>query len=223
MKILLAEDNAVTRLVFAATLREAAHEVIAVEDGAEAWSAFERDPVPMVILDWLMPKLDGLSVCRRIRESEAGRDTFILVVTGRNMADDVAEALASGADDYVGKPVTPAFLRARLTIAERRIAQNLARRRAEDALARAQWLAGIGQTSLAVQHEVNNPLTTLLAEAELLAGDCDLNEAQRVQVRTVAEQARRIALVVRQLARLDDPRTIEYIRGARMLDLSTKR
>lgn len=222
MKILLAEDDAVTRLMLAAALREASHEVVAVEDGALAWAAFDRESFSMVILDWLMPQLDGLTVCRRIRASEAGRDTFILVITGRSTADDVAEALVAGADDYVAKPVTPAFLRARLTIAERRIEQNLARRRAEDGLARAQWLAGIGQTSLALQHEINNPLMTLLSEAGLLAGDRELNEAQRLQVQTIAEQARRISQVIRQLARLDDPRTIEYIRGARMLDLSTK-
>lgn len=222
MKILLAEDDAVTRLMFAAALRGASHEVVAVEDGAQAWAAFDRESFSIVILDWLMPRLDGLTVCRRIRASEAGRDTFILVITGRNTVDDVAEALVAGADDYVAKPVTPALLRARLTIAERRIEQNLARRRAEDGLARAQWLAGIGQTSLALQHEINNPLMTLLSEAGLLAGDRDLNEAQRLQVRTIAEQARRISEVVRQLARLDDPRTIEYVRGARMLDLSTK-
>lgn len=222
VKILLAEDSPVTRLMLAATLREAAHEVVTAENGADAWAAFEREPAPMVILDWLMPELDGLTVCRRIRESAAGRDTFILVVTGRDTADDVAEALAAGADDYVTKPVTPAFLRARLTIAERRIAQNLVRRLAEEALARAQWLAGIGQTSLALQHEINNPLTALLAEAELLASDGELAEAQRLQVRTISSQARRIGEVIRQLARLDDPRTVEYIRGARMLDLSSK-
>lgn len=205
--------------MLAETLRGASHEVITADDGTLAWAAFEQDPVPLVILDWLMPGLDGLAVCRRIRESPVGRDTFILVVTGRTTVDDVAEALAAGADDYVAKPVTAAVIRARLTIAERRIAENEARRLAEEALARAQWLAGIGQTSLALQHEINNPLTALLAEAELLACDHEINEAQRVQVRTIAEQARRIGQVIRQLARLDDPQTIEYTRGARMLDL----
>ena len=222
MKILLADDSRVTRLLIGAALSGAGHEVVPVANGREAWERFSETPSPLVVLDWQMPEMDGLEVCRRIRASPRGDETFILVVTGRGTAEDVTVALAAGADDYVAKPITREVLLARLTIAERRMEQDAARRRAEAELARAQWLAGIGQTSIALQHEINNPLTALLAETQMMASD-EFDEATlRIRVAAVAQQVRRIADVVRQLARLDDPSTIEYASGVRMLDLSAR-
>jgi CheY-like chemotaxis protein len=170
-----------------------------------------------------MPGLDGLEVCRRIRGCEAGRDTFVLILTARDGRDDLLMALGAGADDYMTKPATPEHLRARLTIAATRIEQNTARRRAEEALARARWLAGIGETAIALQHEINNPLTALLTYAELLGADAAVPAEQRSAAAAIAEQARRIAAVVKRLAAMDDPRSVEYLAGARMLDLSGKR
>lgn len=221
MKILIAEDSRITRLLLAAAVHEAGHEAVVAENGLQAWQLFEREPVPMVILDWLMPEMDGLAVCRKIRASEAGREAFILVATGRGTTEDVVEALAAGADDYVAKPIAPELLRARLTIAERRIALDASRRDTERALARAQWLAGIGQTSLALQHEINNPLTALLAEVDLLRMDPGAGDACGPQLATIAGLVRRIAQVVRRLATCDSPRTVEYSAGAPMLDLES--
>ena len=138
------------------------------DDGGAAWEMFQEAPAPLVILDLNMPVLDGLEVCRRIRAHEAGRETFVLVVTARDGRDDLTAVLDAGADDYVTKPSSPENLRARLEIAARRIAQDRARRAAEAELARARWLAGIGETTIALEHEINNPLSALLGHAELL-------------------------------------------------------
>ena len=219
MRVILAEDSGVTRRLFASVIAERGHEVTAVADGLEAWKACERAPAPLVVLDWLLPSMDGLEVCRRIRASDAGADTFVLVATGRGSGEDVATALDAGADDFLAKPVAPEHLRARLAIAERRIEMNAERRRAVDALARAQWLAGIGQTTLSLQHEINNPLAAMLWEAELLVSDPAAPEALRPSLDSIVTQARRVAAVVARLARLQDPRTVEYVQGRRMIDL----
>jgi len=129
--------------------------------------------------------------------------------------------LDAGADDYVSKPTTPENLRARLEIAARRIAQAEARRAAEAELARARWLAGIGETTIALEHEINNPLSALLGHAELLLMDRELTVGQRDELQLVREQAARIADVVRRLAKLKNPSSVEYSSGARMIDLST--
>jgi C4-dicarboxylate-specific signal transduction histidine kinase len=109
---------------------------------------------------------------------------------------------------------------ARLEIAERRIAANEARWAAEEALSNAQWMAGIGQTALAIQHEVNNPLAALLSNVQLMLMD----DALPVDARTLAEdmlaQSRRVANVVKRLSQLEAPKTVEYLTGAPMLDLS---
>ena len=223
MKVLLAEDSSVTRLLFKAVIMEVGHDVSAVEDGPSAWDAFERERHPLVIFDWMMPGFDGIELCRRIRASDAGPDTFLLLLTGRGTPEDLTSALDAGVDDFVAKPVSSELLRARLVIAERRIQQNSARRSAEEALARARWLAGIGEATLTMQHEINNPLTALIAETQLLVEEPEMLGSHRRQVSTIGDQARRIAEVVRRLAHLEDPRSVEYIEGMRMLDLFGKK
>ena len=120
------------------------------------------------------------------------RDTFVLVVTGRIEGDDVVHALDAGADDYLFKPFTPPSITARLAIAERRIAANKARWAAEEALANAQWMAGIGQTALAIQHEVNNPLAALLGNVQLMLMDETLPTEVRELGDDMLAQARRV-------------------------------
>ena len=220
MRVLFAADDVISRTLFAAVLAHAGHESRSASDGGEAWSLFQAEPVPLVMLDAIMPGLDGLDVCRRIRSHPAGRETFILIVTPDDRCDDLAELLDAGADDYVSKPSTPENLRARLEIAARRIAQEEARRAAEAELARARWLAGIGETTIALEHEINNPLSALLGHAELLLMDDELTGDQRGELETVREQAARIADVVRRLAKLKDPRSVEYSTTARVIDLS---
>ncbi|MEO8562014.1 MAG: response regulator [bacterium] len=220
MRVLFADDDVIARTLLAAVLTHLGHEPIGVENGELAWAQFQVAPAPLVILDVNMPVLDGLEVCRRIRAHAAGRETFVLVVTARDGRDDLTAVLDAGADEYVAKPSSPENLRARLEIAARRIAQDKARRAAETELARARWLAGIGETTIALEHEINNPLSALLGHAELLLMDDHLNDEQRAQLQVIRVQAARIAEVVRRLARLKNPQTVEYLAGARMIDLS---
>ena len=222
MDVILADDSDVSRRMLAATLERCGHRVTAVVDGTAAWAAFEQSRPPMLILDWQMPGMDGLDVCRRVRAAPSGGDVFVLMVTGRDTPAHLADALAAGVDDYVTKPVVPLHLEARVRIAERRIEQTLARRSAEEALATAQWLAGIGQTALALQHEINNPLMALLTNAQLLAEDTAAPGSYREQAASILEQTRRIAAVVKRLRELKQPRSVEYIGTARMIDLSGK-
>ena len=222
MKTLIADDSALIRRLIELAVLDRGHEILAVDDGAAAWAAFERDHPSLVILDWQMPELDGLEVCRRIRASPYARDTFVLVVTGRIEGDDVVHALDAGADDYLFKPFPPSAITARLAIAERRIAANQARWAAEEALANAQWMAGIGQTALAIQHEVNNPLAALLGDVQLMLMDESLSSDVRKLGEDMLAQSRRVANVVKRLSALEAPRTVEYLSGATMLDLSER-
>lgn len=222
MRILIADDDAIARTLLGAVLADLGHEIVVAEDGEDAWRTFQESPVPLAVLDINMPGMDGLTVCRLIREHEVGRETFVLIVTARDGRDDLTAVLAAGADDYVTKPSSPENLRARLEIAGQRIIQNAARRAAEAELARSRWLAGIGETTIAIEHEINNPLSALLGHAELLLMEEGLSAEQADSLRIIQEQASRIADVVRRLARLKNPQSVEYLAGARMLDLGTR-
>ena len=221
MNVLLADDDPTMRLLLSRMLESGGHVVAtAAADGQEAWDAYVAAPTPLLILDWEMPKLDGLELCRRIRSSERGDEAFILVITARDKTEDLTAVLDAGADDYMSKPVTPDNLLARLRIAERGIAVNAARRNAEEGLRKAQYLAGIGETSLALQHEINNPLAALLSNTSLIeSGMMTAAETEEALV-TIAQMARRIADVVKRLRQLDKPRSVEYLGKARMIDIN---
>ena len=219
LRVLVADDDESMRDLLEALLTARGHEVSAVANGEAALAAYEREQPELVILDWEMPKLDGRDVCRAIRAANDGRAAFVLVFTARDGEDDLVSMLDAGADDYIAKPVTAEHLLARLTITERRIRLEAARRAAEDALARAQWLAGIGQTTLTVQHEINNPLAALLGHASLLSLGEPTPEQQAEHIAVILDQARRIASVVQRLSKLKEPKAVEYLEGVKMIDL----
>lgn len=188
--------------------------------GADAARALlERERAPLVVVDFALPDQAGFELCRRIRAAETRHETFILALSSDGSHGELQALLGVGADDYLIKPMAPDDVRARLLIAERRMAHESQRRATEEALARARWLAGIGETSIALQHEINNPLTALLGHTELMLLD-ERVPADADRLRVIQEQARRIAEVVKRLGRLRDPQTVEYAAGARMIDLS---
>jgi DNA-binding response OmpR family regulator len=219
LRILLADDDLAMRDLLATVLLAYGHEVETFDDGAEVWAAFQAAPAPIVVLDWEMPKMDGLDVCRAIRKHPEGADTYLMMITSRSKAADLEDVLNVGADDYLSKPVTPSDVAARLRIAEKRMENSTARRRAEEELRKSRYLAGVGEISLALQHEINNPLAALLTTAALITGNMLRPDEIPESLKTIETQAHRIADVLKRLRNVDQPRSVEYARGQKMVDL----
>lgn len=120
MRILIAEDDAVSRRVLEATLTRWGHEVIVAHDGAEAWNVLRTRETPrMAILDWMMPEIDGVDLCKQARGLAHGKDLYLLMLTAKGEKSDVVTGLDSGADDYIIKPFDYEELRARVRAGER--------------------------------------------------------------------------------------------------------
>jgi CheY-like chemotaxis protein len=120
MKILIADDDAISRKVLCLTLQKLGHEVVAAEDGLEAWEIFDREPVRAVVSDWMMPRLNGLDLCKRIRDRPQTPYTFFIILTAAHTTEsDYTTAMDSGIDDFLAKPLQRELLRTRLHMAER--------------------------------------------------------------------------------------------------------
>ena len=139
-RILIAEDHYVSRHLLERNLTNWGFEVVTAEDGEAAVRVLEApDAPPLAIVDWMMPRLDGLEVCRRIRERKDRPYIYLVLLTAKSHKEEIATGLEAGADDYVIKPFDPDELRARLKVGQRvvELERQLAKRvrDLEDALA----------------------------------------------------------------------------------------
>jgi two-component system, cell cycle response regulator len=122
MKVLIAEDDRDSRELLSWLLEKLGYQVVATENGKQAWEAYRREKFRLVISDLLMPDVDGLELCRRIRTAKSPKYTYIILLTALIGKKDYLEGMDAGADDFVTKPFDPDELKARLRVAERIVA-----------------------------------------------------------------------------------------------------
>ncbi len=127
MRILLVEDDPSFRDLLVNILIGEDFQVTACADGAKAWDIYRRDPFPIVVTDWMLPKMDGLELCRHLRKLPEGDATVVVVITANNKIENLREVLAAGANDYISKPFDLDLFTIRMTIAVNQ-AQNLAKK-----------------------------------------------------------------------------------------------
>jgi two-component system, cell cycle response regulator len=117
MRILIADDDPVSCSLLDRLLRKWGYEVVAVRNGTEAWEVLQADRAPRVaLLDWMMPGIDGLEICRLVRARSSQPYVYIMLLTANDKVGNVVEGLESGADDYLTKPFHPQELKARLRV-----------------------------------------------------------------------------------------------------------
>jgi phosphoserine phosphatase RsbU/P len=120
MRILIAEDDFTSRSILTAILSKQGHTVTAAVNGAEAWEAMQQSDAPrLAILDWMMPEMDGIEACRRIRSMKTDQPPYLLMLTTKGFKGDIVEGLEAGADDYLSKPYDNAELLARIEVGRR--------------------------------------------------------------------------------------------------------
>ena len=120
MRVLIAEDDAVSRLILRRAVQRFGHEVLVAEDGRKAWKLYRETPgVDVVISDWMMPDMDGLELCHRLREEKRDEYTYFIFLTTLNGKEHLLEGMQAGADDYLSKPLDRDQLEVRLIAAAR--------------------------------------------------------------------------------------------------------
>ena len=161
MKVLIAEDSDVTRHLLRSQLQNWGYEVVLASDGTEAWRVLQQPDAPrLAILDWMMPGLDGVDVCRRVRALGAEPYIYVILLTGRDRSQDIVRGLGAGADDYITKPFEAQELEVRAR-AGRRIVELSA-----------QLVAANEKLRIEASHDALTGLRNRRALMEVLTHDC---------------------------------------------------
>ncbi len=205
MKILIAEDDMTSRTILEGTLPKWGYEVVSTPDGVRAWEVLQKPEAPqLALLDWMMPGMNGLTLCRKLREQEREAPLYVIMLTAKSDPGDIALGLEAGADDYVAKPYHMTELRARVDVGRRTIElqhqvqhyalemEHLARQRAVQ-LAHSDRMATLGILSAGVAHEINNPMSFIAINTQTLesnweairtslAGQGTADQVQRAQL-----------------------------------------
>jgi DNA-binding response OmpR family regulator len=213
MRILIAEDDRISRRLLERKLTAWGYEVTSCTNGAEAWQELHREDAPsLAILNWMMPGMDGVEVCREIRKQKRPGYTYMILLTARDRKKDIVEGIEAGADDYVTKPFNPHELKVRIR-AGRRILEMQAE------LMQREKLRGVLEMAGATCHEFNQPMQVISGYCELLMKQLPGDAQEYVQVSKILEAVESMIKVTRKLQSITKYETREYIKGSRIIDI----
>jgi two-component system cell cycle response regulator len=184
VKVLIAEDDRTSRKLLAAIVAKWGYDPLVAEDGGEAWAALQQPDHPrLVLLDWNMPVLDGLDVCRRLRALDSPDPPYVILLTGRTEKGDIVHGLEAGANDYVAKPYDHEELQARLQVGRRTLtlqAHLLATQEQLAVLAARDSLTGILNRRSILERLAEELSRAMRQGGSLTVGMCDVDHFKAV-------------------------------------------
>ena len=193
MKILIADDGLTSRTMLQAVINKWGHEAITTADGNEAWVIMQKDNAPkLLILDWMMPGINGLELCRKLRSNRAKETYYIILLTSKNNPQDIAEGLEAGADDYISKPFDNYELHARINVGMRMLAYK------EEILEPEKNKQALDKINEMCQ-EINQPLKSVLAWSDILLMDLPESDSNYQALKTIKEGVERIGNLTRRI------------------------
>jgi DNA-binding response OmpR family regulator len=212
LKILIADDDPSTREALRATLTRWGHDLVICADGDEAWQALQAEDAPkLAILDWMMPEMEGIEVCRKVREMSPSRLVYILLLTARERREDIMAGLQAGADDYVTKPFDRGELQTRLRVGIRVVGL-------QERLLEAERVRVLTETAGGTAHEINQPLCVVLGKTDMLLSAMAADDPHRRYAEDIYKAGEKIDEIVRNMRAVRQYATRPYIRGINILD-----
>lgn len=198
MKILIADDGLTSRTMLQTLINKWGHEAVTAADGNEAWTIMQKDNAPrLLILDWMMPGMNGLELCRKLRSNLTTGAFYIILLTSKNNPQDIAEGLEAGADDYISKPFDNYELRARINVGMRMLAYK------EEILEPEKNKQALDKINEMCQ-EINQPLKSVLAWSDILLMDLPESDSNYQALKTIKEGVERIGNLTRRIGHISN-------------------
>lgn len=184
MKLLIAEDDKASRMMLTAVASQWGYDCISVEDGEAAWEVMQQEDAPsLLLLDWEMPGMTGIEVCKKIREKNSDNPPYILLLTARTETADIVEGLKTGANDYIPKPFNAAELQVRLEVGYRMLSLQSTLNHAMEELkytATHDALTGILNRRAILDTMTKEITRTQRHESSLYIGMCDIDHFKNI-------------------------------------------
>ena len=229
-KILIIDDDPDSRGVIADTVADMTHVVSECESAEQALTQIAAEgPPDLIVVDYMMPGMNGLELCERIRKMEVGQLVPIIMVTARDSLQDLVSGLERGADDYVTKPFRYEELRARVRALLRIRALNVALKRARDEvldlqeqLIHAERQSLAGELAGATAHELGQPLSAILLNIFLLESVGTESSKGELALKALKQDAQRMKSLIENLRGIDASKVQGYFKDKRILSFSSR-
>jgi DNA-binding response OmpR family regulator len=216
-KILVVDDDAYIRRILERRLSGLGYTVLLSEDGEKGLSLAKEHSPDLIVSDWMMPKMDGLELCKRVKEDLKLRYSYFIILTAKDTEDDKIEGIEKGADDFLTKPFNDRELVTRIRAGLRISAL-------QKELIALQHTRAITELAITTGHEINNPLGIVMLSLQLMERKNDSAPIREIrkEIETCMENGKRIAEIVRKLSRLQVPQMKPYLKNSDidMIDLT---
>ncbi len=213
MKILIAEDDLTSRTMLQAILSKWGHEVVATANGEDAWALFQETDAPqLAMLDWMMPGMDGPTLCRKLREQERKHTLYLILLTSKDEQENIVTGFEAGADDYIAKPYDIEELRVRINAGIRIITLQAELREKEK-------LQGVLEMAGAICHELNQPLQSVSGFSELLLMDMETSSPNYENLKNIHDGIKRIGDLTRKIMNISRYQTKPYLNKSKIIDI----
>lgn len=213
MKVCIADDDLTSRTVLQAILSKWGYEVTSAADGTEAMAVMTGEDAPsLAILDWMMPGMDGVTLCRKLRGLEKEMSVYIILLTSKSEKEDIVRGLEAGADDYIVKPFDNFELKARVNAGRRML-------KMQDKLREREKLKGVLEMAGAVCHELNQPLQSVSGFSELLIMDMETEDPNYEMLNNIKGGIERIGRLTHKIMTITRYQSKPYVGKTRIVDI----
>jgi DNA-binding response OmpR family regulator len=213
-KILVVDDDANARMILNRILSKAGYETREAKDGKEALEAAREYKPDVMIIDWMMPEMDGEQLASCIKNDATLRFTYIILLTARGDTKDRVRGLQAGADDYITKPAPHQEVLAR-------VQSGMRVRGLQNEIEQLTRRLSIVELAATVGHEINNPLNVIYLALDMMRKSLKQKEYDKLEsgIELIAETAERIKMIARKFVELKNPQSTNYIDRLKMIDL----